>query len=237
MRCRLATILVLLSLWAGPASAGPWARAEGEGFLSFTVGGETDSRAVVYGLPAPIVRRTGVYAEYGLGHGLTLAARIGRSDTAEDAELILRYTLTDPGTTWQFSLEGGAALRAADDRREIRLGASVGRGFGAAEGQHWYWPVAHQGGWATLDLAAYHDLEDARTAWEAEVTLGLSLSDRLNVLFQLKAEDPVEGEAFLTLMPGATWALTDRSTLHLGAQLGGYDHYRVGLSLSLWHSF
>jgi hypothetical protein len=237
MRCRAATILLMLSLWGAPALAGPWARSEGEGFVSLTVTADTDGRALWSGTPMAVAPFTSLYGEYGLGRGLTSVARLGRSDTMREADLILRYTLTEPGAAWQVALDGGVSLRGADPRGLVRIGASIGRGFGAMEARRWWWPVAHDAGWGALALSALHDPQTAATAWEAEVTLGLALSDRLSVMVQLKAEDPADADGFITVMPGATLSLSDRSTVQIGARLGGYDGNRAGLSLGLWHRF
>jgi hypothetical protein len=230
-------MMICLALWAGPALAGPWARSEGEGFVSLTVTADVDGRDLVAGVPLAFAPFTSLYGEYGLGRGVTTVARLGRSDSAREADLVLRYPLTRPDAAWQAALEGGVALRGPDARRLVRLGASVGRGFGAADRQRWWWPVAHEGGWAALGLSALHEPEAATTDWELEATLGLALSDRLSLMLHLKAEEPDGADGFVTVMPSAAWSLSERSTLQLGARLGGYDGNRVGLSLALWQSF
>lgn len=244
MRCRAATfllpIMALLGLAALPAMAGPWARAQGEGFLSFSLQADADARRIVTLPPGPLDGYGSLYAEYGLGGGLTLGAQFGQGDAVEEGVAFLRYTVTEPDATWQFAIDAGLALRSgpgAADRRLLRLGLSVGRGFGASERRRWWWPLAHDSGWATLEVTGHYDLETAEIIAQIEGTLGMAVSDRLRMMLQIKAEDWPGADSFVTVTPGAAYALTERTTLQIGARFGGYDGNRVGLTLGLWHSF
>lgn len=243
MRCRPATIPVALVLWAfvivTQGMAGPWARAAGEGFLAFSVTSDTPMTALATGAIV-LDNYGGLYGEYGLGWRLTLGAQTGRSGTAEDAGVFLRYTLTAPDSPWQLAVDGGAGLRretGGPERQLARIGLSVGRAFGGVESGRWWLPVSHDGGWITLDGIAMMDTRTAEVIWQAEGTIGLSLTDRLQVMVQTKVEDWPGGDMLYTVAPGAAWSLTDRTTAQIGARLGFGQSQTVGLAFGLWHSF
>jgi len=243
MRCRPATILAPVALWlaAGstPALAGPWARDAGEGFVAVSVLADAPAVALILG-EGVLDRYVSLYAEYGLGHRLTLGAQAGRGETAEEAVVFLRYTVTAPDAPWQIALDGGVGLRtgaATADRRLLRFGAAIGRGFGGLDAPRWWLPMPHEGGWVTLDATGLVDIDTEEVTWQAEGTLGMALSDRLRLMLQLKAEEWPGSDPAYTVTPGAAWALNDRSTAHLGLRMGMGEDLTLGLSLGLWHRF
>lgn len=243
MRCRPATIPVILGLWVSPMAqpgvAGPWAREAGEGFLAYSVVGEAPRTDILMGHFVPDTYAS-LYGEYGLGRGLTLGAQIGRSATLEEGAIFLRYTLTQPENPWQFAFDGGAGLRrdaGGAERMLARLGLSVGRGFGAHPTPTWWMPIAHDGGWVTLDAVGMIDTTTADPMWQLESTLGFSVSDRLRVMLQAKVEETFDGRTIRTLAPGAAWSLTERTTAQIGMRFGLGERPTIGLSLGLWHRF
>lgn len=242
MRCRPATILFALSLWFGgalPALAGPWAREEGEVFLAFSISADSPAVSVIVG-DVELDRYTSLYAEYGLGHRLTLGAQVGRGGTGREAVAFLRYTVTAPDAPWQFALDGGVGVRteaATADRRLLRLGVSVGRGFGGLDAPRWWLPLRHEGGWVTLDAAGLFDAETQDTIWQAEATIGMTLSQRLRLMLQLKAEEWPDSTPAYTVTPGAAWSLNDRTTAQVGLRMGLGEEPTLGLTLGLWRSF
>jgi hypothetical protein len=232
MRCRLATILGLAlgGGLAGPGDAGPWARERGTAFLSTSVTGDTPRTALVDDSPE-IFPYTSLYGELGLGHRLTLGAQLGRGATVGEGTVFLRYTLTAPDRPWQVAVDAGLAARSeagAPDGRLLRLGAAVGRGFAGSDGA---------GGWLALDLVHLVEIDTGDRAWQAETTLGLSLSDDLRLMLQIKAEDWPRDDPVYTVTPGAAWTLGEATTLHAGARLGLGPDPAVGLTLGLWHDF
>lgn len=243
MRCRPATIPVAVALWAGamaaPGLAGPWARDDGEGFLAFSITANSPVTALMTG-NVLLDRYAGLYGEFGLGRCMTLGAQIGRSETVEDAVVFLRYTLTAPEASWQIAIDGGAGLRTETgqaDQQLARLGLSVGRGYGGIDTPRWWLPIRHDGGWVTLDAVGLMDTETADVIWQAEATVGMSLSDRLDVMLQAKAEEWLDSDPIYTLTPGAALALTDRSTAQIGVRMGFGEEQTLGLLVGLWHSF
>lgn len=241
MRCAGVTVLSLgmvAGLAAPPAVAGPWARGAGDVFLSFQISAEEAPADVMAGLWDPETYLS-FYGEVGLGRSLTLGADIGYGDTSQSAVAFLRYTLSAPEATWQFALDAGLGVRQPDDqatRGLVRVGASLGRGFGEG-GEAWYMPLRHDGGWVTLDLVTLYDIEVEDAILQAEATAGFRLSDTIAAVFSLKAEDWPEADVLVTASPSFVIELRESTSVRLGARgaLTGSD--AVGLSLSLWQDF
>lgn len=241
MRCKGVTVLglgVVVGFGALPATAGPWARAAGDVFVSFQVSAEEAPSDVMAGLWEPETYLS-AYGEVGLGHSLTLGVDLGQGDLSRQAVAFLRYSLSAPEATWQFAVDAGLGVRQlgeADAHGLVRLGASLGRGFGGG-GDAWYMPMRHQGGWVTLDLVALYDLEIDEPILQAEGTVGFSLSERASLVFSIKAEEWPDAEPLLTASPSFVFQIHEGTSLRLGARgaLAGSD--AVGMSLSLWQEF
>ncbi|GAB5448061.1 MAG: hypothetical protein Gyms2KO_29340 [Gymnodinialimonas sp.] len=241
MRCKGVTVWglgVVVGLSALPATAGPWARDAGDVFVSFQVSAEEAPSDLMAGLWEPETYLS-LYGEVGLGHSLTLGIDLGQGDLSRQAVGFLRYSLSAPEATWQFAVDAGLGVRQlgdADPHGLLRLGASLGRGFGGG-GDAWYMPMRHQGGWVTLDLVALYDLEIDQPILQAEGTVGFNLSDRAALVFSLKAEDWPDADPLVTASPSFVFQIRDGTSLRLGARgaLTGSD--AVGMSLSIWQEF
>jgi len=231
--------MVLCGLAAPPvAIAGPWARDAGDVFLSASLTAEEARNDLLMGLIQPDTT-TGLYAEIGLGHRLTFGLDIQRTDSGETTLGFLRHTLTPPDATWQFAFDLGAGQRrttAMDDSQLIRFGLSLGRGFGAGNGP-WFLPMAHQGGWLTLDARATQDLAFDEPILQAEATIGLAMSDRLRLISTLKVEHWPGSEALFSYLPSLVYDIRPGTSVQLGGRLseGGADV--VGLTLGIWQAF
>ncbi|WP_461427810.1 hypothetical protein [Gymnodinialimonas sp.] len=229
---------MVVGLSALPATAGPWARDAGDVFVSFQVSAEEAPSDLMAGLWEPETYLS-LYGEVGLGHSLTLGIDLGQGDLSRQAVGFLRYSLSAPEATWQFAVDAGLGVRQlgdADPHGLLRLGASLGRGFGGG-GDAWYMPMRHQGGWVTLDLVALYDLEIDQPILQAEGTVGFNLSDRAALVFSLKAEDWPDADPLVTASPSFVFQIRDGTSLRLGARgaLTGSD--AVGMSLSIWQEF
>lgn len=241
MRCAGVTVLILgmvVGLFGLSASAGPWARDAGDVFVSFQISAEEAPSDVMAGLWEPETY-VSAYGEVGLGRSLTLGLDLGRGDISRQAVGFVRYSLSAPEATWQYALDAGLGVRQlgdADPHGLVRLGASLGRGFGGG-GDAWYMPMRHQGGWVTLDLVALFDLEIEEPILQAEGTVGFSLTDRASMVFSIKAEDWPGSEPLLTASPSFVFQIREGTSLRLGGRgaLTGSDV--VGISLSIWQEF
>lgn len=241
MRCSCVTVLplcVAATLVGAQVSAGPWARDVGDIFVSFQISAEEAPSDVMEGLWEPETYLSG-YAEMGLGRSLTLGLDIGGGDFSRQAVGFMRYTLTPPAATWQIAVDAGLGARQvgdADPNGLVRIGASIGRGFGGG-GEAWYMPLRHQGGWVTLDAVALYDVELSEPILQTEGTVGFSLSDRASAVFSIKAEDWPNAEPLLTVSPSFVFQVRPGTSLQLGARGALTGSETVGLSLSLWQEF
>ncbi|AHM02918.1 hypothetical protein roselon_00477 [Roseibacterium elongatum DSM 19469] len=224
---------------SAPGLAGPWAREDGDLFLSFSISGEETQTDLVLGEVVPD-RHASIYAEYGLGHRLTAGLDLGWGETAQMAAAYLRRTLTAPDSRWQVALDAGIAGRwqdGADPVPLLRLGAALGYGFGGWQiGADWL-PLGHQGGWMTLDATTLTDPETGDTIWQGEATIGLHMADRLRIALALKAEDWPEADLTVSARPSVIYSFTDRTAVQLGAHMAVQGSDAVGLSFSLWQEF
>lgn len=238
-RTAWALAVLCLSVAALPASAGPWARGEGDVFLSFTITGQEERAAILSGFlqPEPALS---AYGEYGLGGGLTAGLDLGWGEDARMAIVFLQRTLTPPEAAWQVALDAGAGMRLAEGQEAtplLRVGASLGRGFGDWETTLAGIGLGHDGGWITLDTAAFLDADGGEAIWQAELTLGATLGDRVRGILALKAEEWPGSEAMVTARPSVVLSIGEGTSLQAGvtAPLRGSDAF--GASLSLWREF
>lgn len=242
MRCAGVTVLGLsLSgvLLCAPASAGPWAREAGDVFVSLRISAEEAPSDIAVGLWEPETY-VSAYGEVGVGRSLTLGADIGSGEISRQAVAFLRYTITPPDATWQMAIDGGFGAREVgedDPHALVRIGASIGRGFGDGGGGVWYMPFEHDGGWMVLDAVALYDTEDQDTIWQLEGTVGLRLSDRLAGTFSLKAEEWPGADLLVTASPSVIFEIRPGTSVRLGARAALEGSDSVGVSLALWHEF
>jgi|GEM_PF-1235814 len=221
------------------AQAGPWARDAGDVFLSFAVMGEDARDDLFMGQIQPETSRV-LYGEIGLGRRLTFGLDLMQGEVSEQAIGFLRYTLTPPDATWQFAVDLGAGTRAVTDVGEssmARLAISAGRGFGVGNGRLWFLPVAHQGGWLTFEARAMQDMTLDQLIWQAEATVGLSLSDRISFISTLKVEEWPDADSVVSYLPALVYDIRTGTSVQLGGRVsdGGADV--MGLQLGLWQQF
>lgn len=224
---------------AAPVSAGPWARADGDVFISFSLSTEDTRDAVMIGDP-DLEAKLGLYGELGLGHGLTAGVDLSYGESGGMGSVFLRRTLTSADAPFQAALHLGIGQRRIEGEPSetlLRLGGSIGQGFGAAEVPVPWMPFGHEGGWATLDAAAFFDSEGVVRVWQTEATIGLRLSDRLSALLGVKAEDWTGSDRALTARPSVLYDLGGDTTLQTGLVIGLANSETLGLSLSVWRDF
>ena len=243
MRCRVATFLAALLAWAlalSPnAKAGPWPQEPGAVFLSFGVHSQ-DSRDVLQTGAFDPSHYGAIYGELGLGRRLTFGLDLGQSSDARLSVAFLRYTLTQPEATWQLAVDAGYGARFPEGEARadlVRLGASIGRGFGGATRSFLWREMSFDGGWVTLDVQGLYDLNTADLILQAEGTLGMSLSDTWRVMIQVKAEQWHDDDPMLTLSPSVIWGVGERTSVQFGAKYGLQGSDAMGMVLSLWQQF
>ena len=224
---RFALILVLL---APPAAAGPWARGEGQTFLSLGYEAAADlPRALDPERPElDLAHVATVYAERGLGPRLTFGLD-GAADLADDgrsAYVFLRRTLTPGDAAQQWALTGGLGLRDPGDGAQPLgvLGASWGRGLDT----RW-------GGWTNVDLQAR--LIETGIAGKLDATLGLKPGERLSLIGQLRLSDYPGSSPEAWVVSSAVREMTDRISLEIGVLQEVTGDRATGLKLGTWLEF
>lgn len=241
-------LAVLAALAGAAAWAGPWPREEGQVFVALTASAGAEAAALAAGTATTPETAAALYAEYGLGRGLTLGADLSGDGRRGRGVVFLRRTLTAPDATWQVAFDAGAgwdAGGAGAGTPLLRFGAALGRGIGPWQAPDLPWParpgLGHDGGWTSLDAVVLHDPDAGDTRWSAEATLGLRLAAGWRAALALKAEDGTGAAAraapLLTARPAVMVDLGTGLTLSLGASLDLSGGDRAGLSLGLWGQF
>lgn len=239
MAARLGALLIILILWSNAVVAGPWARDAGDVFLSFGATVE-DARGAVMngnGTPETVVS---TYGEWGLGQRLTAGLDLSYGESSRIGSVFLRRTLTASDAPVQLALHAGLAHQDRDGQDSgalLRIGGSIGRGFGATAEQVGWMALSHEGGWTTLEAAAYLDRNGEVQIWQIEAVLGMRMSDRWTTLWALKAEDWSQSETVVTARPSLLYTIGEGTTVQAGLVAGLSNSDSLGLAFSLWRDF
>ncbi|MEM9756129.1 MAG: hypothetical protein AAF914_09055 [Pseudomonadota bacterium] len=232
-----ATLAAGLTL-AVQAVAGPWARDPGEVFLSYSVSADTTRDEISAGTFGTDLYHN-VYGEVGLGRRLTFGLDLGGDQDTTLGIAFLQYTFTRNASPLQIAADIGVAGREVDgseDTTLLRIGGSVGYGFGRND-LAWVPLVAPQGGWAELDSYVLADPDGDDTIWQSEATVGLNVSDRFGGMVQLKAEEFPDDDLAVTLSPSLLVFFGGETTVQVGGRFGLVGSEEVGARLGLWREF
>lgn len=237
---RAFVLAVALVCHASPAAAGPWARGEGDVFLSFGMSTEDTRTALLLEGWEP-QRTFSIYGEYGLGHRFTGGIDLDWGELSRMGVLFVRRTLTPSDTRFQLAVDAGVGLRqqdGEDSETRLRLGASAGMGFGAWDGEVGAVALAHEGGWISVDAVALMDPEgDLDPILSYDLTVGLNFSERLAGILSVTAEDWPDAEMLIAVRPSLVFALTERTRLQTGAHAAIEGAETLGLTFSIWQEF
>jgi hypothetical protein len=210
MRAALILCWLLLAT-AAPATAGPWARAEGDILVIATL---EDKEAGA---------EAGLYAELGLGTGWTAGADLGLPEAGIGAARGFVFLGRSFGTgPARLGLELGAGVATDDGARKMlwRPGVSFGQGFGG-----------DLPGWASLALSR----EGSRD--KAVATLGLRPAEGLATIVQLQREASGSDAAALHLAPSIVYRATPGAEVEVGLRRGIGGPAGDSLRLGTWFSF
>ena len=219
MSSRLLLVLVLLPWLATAALGGAWPRAKGEGFLS--------ASGTVAGPDAFGFYRQSfsLYAEYGATERLTFGGDLG-GDAVRMSKAIafLRWPLGRTSREMKLALEIGAGQ--VEGENALRPGFSIGRGV----------TIGRRHGWLNADGRAIF-FEGGDTAYETDLTAGLSLGKRVKAMLQLQAGVPAQGRDYIRLAPSVVYEARPGTHLEFGVTeplSGGGER---GFKLGLWRKF
>lgn len=210
-------LLLLLWLWTGPAAAGPWPLAEGEGHLSFGIEGDPADGTGHYAT---------LYGERGIGAGRVLGLDLGHSeDSFDKAVLFLRHPFGEGGPDSPRAWEIGIGV--VDDRAALRAGVSVGRGF----------TLGGRPAWMSLESRTAIFDADGAGRIEADITLGAETGRGNKWLVQVQMAAPSDRSPYAKVAPAYAFAAGPGRHLLLGATAGVVNSSDARLSIGLWQRF
>ncbi|MCZ4351095.1 hypothetical protein O4H61_01065 [Roseovarius aestuarii] len=199
------------------ALAGAWLRAEGAGFLSFSV---TLDDLQDWGTPDGF---GAFYGEYGLSPDLTLGLDLGTDENGK-AKAFGFVVLPISREALLINLELGAGVNADDPA--LRPGVSLGRAV----------TVAGLGGWFSVDARAIVT-EDRGAVFASDTTLGLITGKRMKMFMQLQQGGPLSDPDWLRVATSVVWQVAPAQHLELGTTTGIFGADSFGIKLGLWHDF
>lgn len=221
-------ILLAIALWMGavqPSSAGAWLRGEGEGFLSLGLRVYKDSATGTHQL------EQNVFLEYGLRPRLTIGAQTNfTAGKKGDGLLFLRFPIRGDDRPSKISAEFSLGAESTDGITFdpfVKTGLSWGRGV----------TLGGRDGWVNLDGAVQWASGDAPALYKLDATLGLTLSDRFQVMGQGFFEADEYGDS-LTVVPSVIYTPARggmRFVVGLEHRTGREES--TGVKFGLWQEF
>ncbi len=204
---------LLVWLTSGPARAGAWLRAEGEGFTSWSIKAQKGGTSMGYGT---------FYAEYGLIPDLTGGLDIGGDEMGDYKALaFVLMPIRRDDLHVAFQLAAGAI---ANDPA-LRPGISVGRGlqFGRLDG------------WANIDMRAA--ITPGEVELSIDATLGLNVWKRIKVIGQLQQGGTPHAPDFLRASASVVWQVSPGRHIEVGTTTGLVNAEDFGLQIGIWKTF
>ena len=218
---------ILILLMKTPAFAGPWARGEGEVFLSFSYELTTDRDGNDL---TDVDHAATIYGEYGIARKTTFGVDLFRNLSAADqtAIVFLRRTLSQSGATHQFAVSFGLGRESDPTGSEALslLGASWGRGIDTRFGP----------GWATVDAQA-RLRSSGGTETKIDATLGVSPTDDWKLIGQLQFDATSGSDPTARLQTTAVRRISPALNIEFGVLYGLHNDSRTGLKSGLWLEF
>ena len=213
-------IPVLLIAGVAPALAGPWMRAEGETFLSYSI--ETDFEN---GISDGSGFYGSFYAEHGLTRGLTLGLDAGgHEDDMSKAIAFLRWPISATDRTLRIAAEFGIGM--ARETFALRPGLSVGRGL----------QLGDTPGWISVDTRAAI-MDSFGGVLETDITFGLSPSPEAKIIVQLQTGIPTSSSPYAKLAPSYVRRIAPGNYVEIGLVAGVAEADDFKLKIGFWHQF
>jgi hypothetical protein len=210
-------LAILWGMLAGAAQAGPWLRAAGEGFLSFSAETPVSDNGPVF---------SSTYVEYGLSERVTLGFDLGGDeDDLYKAIVFAKTRLGDPEKALKLAMELGIGV--TEDEAVLRPGLSLGRGFSLGD-----WS-----GWMTIDTLAIFAIETNDIDITTDITVGLNMSARTKLMLQLQSGDHLMDPDYLKFAPSVVYERKPGQHIELGVLAGIDNAEDIALKLGLWQSF
>jgi len=233
---RLLMPLVAVCLAAGAVDAGPWPRAKGDLFLSFSHEAEGGKGEQGW---------TSLYAEYGLTPSWTLGLDLGSGPDKQTALIFLQHAVGKQDGPARLTFSSGLGLETgAESQAYGMVGAAWGRSLQTPLGPGWVAvePQLRTGLALTEDwpptLVLNLDGTLKKTASrKLDVTLGATVRPGLIVMGQLQMEQVAEGGSTARLSASAvrSWGARGKVLLGVSTPLAGDS--AATLKLGTWLEF
>ena len=216
-------LFIVFAALVQSATAGPWLREKGKGFISTSVTGnyyfDTTNQ---------------IFLEYGLTDKTTVIADVSflRPRFAiggGNATLSIRRALTklDATSKWAYELGVGAGWVGDDVLPNIRTALTWGRGVKWGE----------KNGWATVEASGLWDVTYGQHVMKLDSTIGMNFTDVTAVMLQLYTAR-FESGSIATIAPSII--LTHKKSkfrLQIGAESQIGNRENSAIKLSLWRDF
>jgi len=218
--------LVILALILCPAlaKAGAWMREPGQTFVSFSTSSDIQS-----GGGLRFDDGVSIFVDHGLRPGLTIGAT-GWS-TGKVTEVMAFAALpvaTQSRDNWAITLGlGGYRDRGQANRPIVQLAASWGRGFVTSLGS----------GWIEAETSITRRMRPGLTVFKANLTLGLSHSEKGKVIVQVFTSKEGAGAITAKLAPSYALRISGRTEVVFGGTFGVVGDRTRQVSIGTWMSF
>ncbi len=221
-------LFILLALTTS-VSAGPWPRAEDEGFVSFSLDldvQEFDNNFV------------SSYLEYGIGRDRTLIIdRQQSGDMLGKTFVALRFPVGRPER--QLKLAYDVGLGVVEDNAAVRFGLSIGRGWSIGQDireKPFQWK-GQWSGWWSVDTRTLVFRDGVNGIFETDITFGAQLTPRLKSISQVQTGAPFDGNAFAKFAQSFAYQMSEKRHYVLGITHGIHDVDVLQVNLGFWQDF
>ncbi|MEM7733639.1 MAG: hypothetical protein AAF280_12790 [Pseudomonadota bacterium] len=225
----LSILLVLTISGTTSVSAGPWPRAHGEGFLSFSLDLDAEDFSDNF---------LSFYLEYGLSRNRTLVLeRQERGSEIGKTFVALRFPVGPPDRHLKLAYDLGGGT--VDGHVAARFGLSIGRGWSIGEDPRetpFQWKGKWSGWWSVDTRTLVFD-DGVNGIFEADLTFGVQLTHQVKSISQLQAGAPFRGETYAKIAQSFAYQVSDTRHLVLGITAGIHEVEDLHLNLGLWQNF
>lgn len=221
--------LALTILGTTSGSAGPWPRAEGEGFVSFSL--DLDAQEFDNNFVSS-------YLEFGIGRNRTLVIdRQQSGDRFGKTFVALRVPLGAPDR--QLKLAYDLGVGAVDDAFAARFGLSIGRGWSIGQDIRdtpFQWRGQWSGWWSVdTRTLVFHD--GVNGIFETDITFGTQVTPKIKSISQLQTGVPFRATEFAKFSQSFAYQFSDRRHFVLGITHGIHEVDELQVNIGLWQEF
>lgn len=215
--------ILLLCLATDMASAGAWARTEGELFIA--AGGNF---LLSDGARLPVHYDPTLYAEFGASERVTLGLDLHTADAGRigSAYFFASFPIGDLESDNKFAANFALGMRIdafSAPETLLRGGISWGRGL--------------ETGWLAIDATATYGTNDSTFRPKVDATWGRNWSDKWTTSLQLQTGQGFTNDYYAKIAPSLIYNFNEDIKIHLGAVKGLTGDRGAGLKLETWLTY